>query len=134
MNNLSKRKITSCVLKAIVFISAFFGVLLSALAGRVIPQGVRKVFMYFTIQSNILIALICIIGLYLFIKNKTISTAWEIIKFTGTVSITLTGIVFCFVLAPTQGSAAWNIQNILTHVIVPLVSVIDFFVAAPNIK
>ncbi len=51
-----------------------------------------------------------------------------IIKFVGTVSITLTGVVFGFVLAPTLGINAWNIQNTLTHLIVPVAAVIDFFV------
>ncbi len=50
----------------------------------------------------------------------------------GTVSITLTGVVFGFVLAPTLGAAAWNIQNTLTHLVVPVVAVIDFFVVAPK--
>jgi len=30
------------------------------------------------------------------------------VKFVGTVAITLTGLVFCFVLAPTMGKCAWN--------------------------
>ena len=46
----------------------------------------------------------------------------------GAVSITLTGVVFAFVLAPTLGSHAWNVQNVLTHVVVPVAAVADFFV------
>ena len=84
--------------------------------------------MYFTIQSNIAIAIISAIGLYLMSKGDRISTIWQIIKFVGTISITLTGVVFGFVLAPTLGENAWNIQNTLTHLVVPVVSVIDFFV------
>ena len=53
---------------------------------------------------------------------------WYLVKFMGTVSITLTGAVFCFVLAPTMGRAAWNLQNILTHVIVPIAAIADLFV------
>ena len=52
-----------------------------------------------------------------------------IIKYVGTVAITLTGIVFCFVLAPTLGTDAWNVQNVLTHIIVPACTILDFFVA-----
>lgn len=39
-------------------------------------------------------------------------------------------------LAPTLGEDAWNIQNILTHVVVPVFSVVDFFVVSTafNIK
>jgi hypothetical protein len=75
-------------------------------------------------------AIISAIGCNYMIKNKLPGKAWQIIKFVGTVSITLTGVVFCFVLAPTLGEHAWNIQNVLTHVIVPLAAIIDFFVVS----
>ena len=91
-----------------------------------------KSFRYFTIQSNLAIALICAVESIILAQKKPISPVWSVIKFVGTVSITLTGIVFVFVLAPTMGASAWNTQNILTHVVVPLLAVIDFFVLAPS--
>ncbi len=128
----------SYVLKIIVMISAVLGTILSAAGGRAKFMGGKVVFMYFTIQSNIAIAVICAVGLVLMIRCAEIGRAWYIIKLVGTVSITLTGVVFCFVLAPTMKSDAWNIQNTLTHVIVPVGSVADFLVTAPfvpvNIK
>ena len=128
----SKRAV-SYILKNIVIVSAVLGTILSAAAGGRSFMGGSVVFMYFTIQSNILLAIICAVGLVLMIKCTDISRAWYVIKLVGTVSITLTGVVFCFVLAPTMRCAAWNVQNILTHVIVPLASIADFFVAAPCI-
>ena len=135
MNNLSvKQKNLSSVFKGIVILSALIGTFLSAYAGRHSFMGGSRVFMYFTIQSNIAIAVICGIGLFLMMKNKEVSSIWYVIKFVGTVAITLTGVVFCFVLAPTLGAYAWNIQNILTHVVVPVVAVVDFFVIAPSAR
>ena len=135
MNNLSvKQRNSSSVLKVIVILSALIGTFLSAYAGRHSFMGGSRVFMYFTIQSNIAIAVICAIGLFLMAKDKAASSAWYVIKFVGTVAITLTGVVFCFVLAPTMGVYAWNIQNILTHVVVPVVAVVDFFVIAPSAR
>ena len=87
--------------------------------------------MYFTIQSNILIALVCLIGIYFLLKNKN-NSIWYLIKLISTISITLTGLVFCFVLAPTMGVEAWGIANVLTHVIVPVMSIVDFFVVGIN--
>ncbi len=127
----STKKKTSVVLKVIVFLSAVIGTFLSAYSGRDTFMGGGSVFMYFTIQSNIALALISAYGLYLILGKKTISNLWYVIKFVGTVSITLTDAVFCFVLAPTMGGAAWNLQNILTHVVVPVLSVVDFFVVGP---
>ncbi len=125
----TKRNI-SFILKTVVIVSAILGTFLSAYAGRHSFMGGSRVFMYFTIQSNIAMAIISAIGCNYMIKNKLPGKAWQIIKFVGTVSITLTGVVFCFVLAPTLGEHAWNIQNVLTHVIVPLAAIIDFFVVS----
>ena len=118
----------SLVLKAVVITSAVVGTLLSYLGGRNTFMGGKVVFMYFTIQSNVAIAAICAIGLGLLLKDKKVGRAWYVIKFIGTVSITLTGMVFGFVLAPTMGAHAWNVQNVLTHVVVPVAAVIDYFI------
>jgi hypothetical protein len=124
------RKSISLVFKIIVILSAVVGIFLSYYAGRDSFMGGSVVFMYFTIQSNIAIALISVIGAYFLCTNKRISKLWYIIKFVGTVSITLTGVVFGLVLAPTLGAQAWNIQNTLTHLVVPVAAVIDFFVTS----
>ncbi len=123
-------------MKIIVIASTVSGTFLSWYAGRDSFMGGRTVFMFFTIQSNIALAVICLIRLVKMLKGKPFSDLWFIIKFVGTVSITLTGAVFCFVLAPTLGNGAWNIQNILTHVVVPVAGVLDFFVTGTesNIK
>ncbi len=102
---------------------------MSALAGGRSFMGGRVVFMYFTIQSNLAIALVCVVGAVLLLRGKPIQRLWFGIKYVMTVSITLTGLVFCFILAPTMGKAAWNVQNVLTHVAAPLSAVADFFVA-----
>ena len=119
----------STLFKLIVFLSASAGILLSALASSETFMGGGVVFMYFTIQSNIAIALICLIGWIWMLTEQPVRRAWYVLKFVGTVSITLTGAVFTFVLAPTLGELAWNLQNVLTHVVVPVVAVADFFVA-----
>ncbi len=133
MNIPSRGRTASYILKIIVMVSAVLGTILSAAGGRNSFMGGSVVFMYFTIQSNIAIALICLIGLVLLASNKKIGKVWYIIKLVGTVAITLTGVVFCFVLAPTMKTAAWSIQNILTHVVVPIASIADFFVTGPCI-
>ena len=122
----------SCLLKLTVILSAVIGTFLSWYAGRNSFMGGKTVFMFFTIQSNIALAIICLIGFVKMLKGKTFSDLWYIIKFVGTVSITLTGAVFCFVLAPTMQQGAWNIQNILTHVVVPIAGILDFFVTGIN--
>jgi len=122
-----RRKITSLVLKIIVIASAIIGTILSYNSANEFMSG-STVFMYFTIQSNLAILLIALIGLCLILLKKDIKYVWYVIKLVGTVSISLTGLAYCFVLAPTMESGAWKMTNVLTHVVVPLSAVIDFFV------
>ena len=124
----SGSRVASAVLKVTVILSAALGVFLSTYASGDTFMGGSRVFMFFTIQSNIAVALVSLIGLVLLLKNRRFGRVWYVIKFVATVSITLTGVVFSFVLAPTLGKYAWNVQNVLTHVAVPVASVADFFV------
>ncbi len=124
----SKSRTVSVILKGIVILSAALGISLSAYASKDTFMGGGRVFMFFTIQSNIAIALIALVGMILLLKAWQIRRWWYVVKFVGTVSITLTGAVFTFILAPTLGEQAWNPQNILTHVVVPAAAILDFFV------
>ena len=124
----SRLKALSFALKAVVILSAVIGTYLSYAAGRGSFMGGRQVFMYFTIQSNLLMAILCLAGAFFLLQNRSVPAWWYVLKLVGTVSITLTGVVFAFVLAPTLGRFAWNVQNTLTHVVVPIASVLDFFV------
>ncbi|MBO4887264.1 MAG: Pr6Pr family membrane protein [Firmicutes bacterium] len=128
------RKTISFILKLIVILSAATGTIMSASAGRRAFMGGNRVFMYFTIQSNIAIALICLAGCFLLLRKKPVGPVWYVVKLVGTVSITLTGVVFCAVLVPAIGPGLWNVQNTLTHVIVPAAAIADFFIAAAGVR
>ena len=123
-----KSRAVSLIFKIIIIVSAVVGTILSYYAGLNSFMGGNNVFKYFTIQSNIAAALISLIGGVILIVKRKAGKAWYVIKFVGTVAITLTGVVFTFVLAPTLGEHAWVLHNILTHVVVPVVSIADFFV------
>lgn len=125
----------SLSLKLIVGIVSIAGVIINCLSAYGAYIGPMTTFAYFTIQSNIWIGFIMI---YLFViyvyqhKTKEIRVKrWMyVLKLVFTVSITLTGIVYCFLLAPTAPSTypCWTLENILTHVVVPVVSILDWFV------
>ena len=126
------RLAVTMILKVVIFCSALIGTALTAIANEKMFMNGSAAFMYFTIQSNILVALISLVGAIFWMKNSMPGNGWYVFKFVGTVAITLTGVVFCFVLAPTLGDLAWNVQNVLTHVVTPILSVIDFFVVGTD--
>ena len=128
------KKNLSYALKIIVILAAFIGTGISAYGDRDVFFCGLNIFMYFTNQSNVAIAIICAVGLYLMKSGKKISERHYIIKYVGTVAITLTGVVFLLVLAPTLGAAAWDAHNVLTHIVVPIAAIADFFVVVPGVE
>lgn len=89
-------------------------------------------FLYYTIQSNIEIGIICFVSLLFIFSKKEIPSIVYALKFIFTVAITLTGLVFNFILYPQ--ALAYNfdlepfaIYNFFTHIFVPILSLVDFF-------
>lgn len=121
-------KTLSILLKATIAVSAIIGVALSHYNMRGFMGG-NSTFLYFTIQSNIWIAILDIAALMMIACGTRLSRWYSLAQLIFTVSITLTGVVFCFVLAPTMApGTAFGLANVLTHVVVPLAAVVDFFV------
>ena len=93
-----------------------------------------KRLLYFTNQSNIWIGLTCLLAVILLFLKKQDSKSYRIliiIKYVFTVSITITCLIFCCLLAPfaeMENYNAWNIASVFAHVIVPILSVVDFFI------
>lgn len=101
-----------------------------------------KRLLYFTSQSNLWIAL-TFIAILVINRSQKLSADTRVknflylLKYIFTVSITLTGFIFCAVLAPGAGNVnynAWTAASILTHVAVPLLSIVDFFADTYRIK
>lgn len=126
------KKIVSLFLKLITVVFAVLGTVFSVKAGEDAFMGGKLMLRYFTIQSNIALAVVCLAGFILLLSGKSIPKWCYVVKYIATISITVTGAVFCGVLAPTMGSAAWNAVNVFTHVIVPVACIADFFVSCAD--
>lgn len=130
------RKKFSVTLKYLVAIISFLGVVVACVfAGRDGFSVWPKRLLYFTQQSNIWIGAIClIIAILLTIelktKKKLVKDYLYVIKFVFTISITITGIIFCSLLGPFAAGEynAWSFSSLITHVFVPVLSILDFFV------
>ena len=120
------RKNITFFLKIATVFSSLGGVILSLIFAK--KDGYfhwGKRLLYFTAQSNLWICFI-FLALLLFPKyNKQLYLS----KYAFTVSITLTGLVFCSLLAPFSDESyhPWTLPNLLTHVFTPLFAIADFF-------
>lgn len=115
------RKIISLILKAIVVLSVCAGVTMHVLADY-------RALLFFTTQSNVWIGVTCSVGIALMLTKTPPNNWMYLLKLIFTVSITLTGVVYCTMLAPFLGAEAYTFSSTLLHVVVPVVSVVDFFV------
>ena len=136
------RKRISFVLKILIVVLAFVGVIWSFFNSS--SDGYShwsKRLLYFTSQSNIWIALSALFILILSQKRFADATRVKnfayILRYILTVSITLTGFIFCFVLAPGAANDnynAWTGASVVTHVLVPAISILDFFLDGYRVK
>ena len=131
------RKKISTALKAAVMLFAAVGLLLNFISAN--ADGYShwsKRLLYFTTLSNVWIALsLLLILLIPYVKawegSPRVKNILYIIRFVFVISITLTGIIFCFVLAPgakNENYNAWTLGSIFVHVLVPTCAIADFFV------
>ena len=103
-------------------------------------MGGQAVFLFFTVQSNILIMLMSLITLIneivtLVTKKSFMNQILMLIKYVGTIAITITFIVFFTMLAPIMGKDyVLSFNNFSLHLIVPVIAIVDFFLFDKAIK
>lgn len=137
---INKRKIVSIVCNIVISVSAILGIFLACInATRDGYSSWYKRLLYFTQLSNIWIGVLSIVFLVIMVleivKNKIIIKDYlYILKYVFTVSITITGIIFCVLLAPFADFNVWTFSSILTHVVVPVVSIFDYFICDLKVK
>lgn len=131
----SVRGVLSVALKFATAISALGGVLLSLIYAS--ADGYThwaKRLMYFTAQSNLWLGFTFVALLVLPLLKEEKAVVWQprlyFLKYIFTVSITMTGLVFCLLLAPfcDENYRPWTLPSLLTHVFSPVFAVVDLFV------
>ena len=98
------------------------------------PLGTRMIrfFSYFTILSNLLVALT---ATTLVLGQDSYPTWWRVLRLNAIVSIAVTGLVHWFLLRPLLDlSGASYVADKMLHVIVPLLAVIGWGVFGPRGK
>ena len=125
-----KENINSIIVKSIAIISGIYGLFKTIYS--------IDSFTYFTVLSNILIIVVLFIFLmidikcYLTKKKRKVSNKLYVVKFFSTISITLTFLVFMFLLAPSFNGGLISAYlwcdggSLCLHFITPLLAIVDF--------
>lgn len=118
------------VLKIGVVASCCFGIYLHIAVGGSDFSGSDSIFLYFTTQSNLWIALISLVFLVadIFTGGRRRLPRWlYALKFMFTISILLTFVVFFALLAPLMSASyLFSMGNLLLHLITPMLALADF--------
>lgn len=135
--NLAK-SIIKILIKVALVIVGVLGIVLTARSTDFMGGG--SVFFFFTVQSNIFIMLMALIFLVnevavLITKKSFINQVLLHIKYTATVAITITFLVFFTMLAPLMGvDYLLSFKNYSLHAIVPILAIVDFFLFDKDIQ
>ena len=135
--NLAK-SIIKILIKIALVVVGVLGIVLTAQSTDFMGGG--SVFFFFTVQSNIFIMLMALIFLVnevavLIIKKSFINQVLLHIKYTATVAITITFLVFFTMLAPLMGvDYLLSFKNYSLHAIVPILAIVDFFLFDKDIQ
>jgi hypothetical protein len=117
-------------LKSGVIASCVIGISLQLTASGGSFMSASSIFLYFTIESNIWIALICVVFLLtdVFQRGRRRIGAWlYAVKYMFTVSILLTFVVFAVLLSPLMPkSYLLSPSNIFLHDVTPILALLDF--------
>ncbi len=120
---------TACVLVGVV-ISATTAA--NNASGHFHPAAARaaNAFAFFTTQSNLLVG---VATLMLALGLRCDSTPFAVLRMSGLVAITVTGIVFHAVLARTLDLESWAaVGNELVHTVVPVMAVVGWLLCGPR--
>jgi hypothetical protein len=115
------------VVQLIVTADASEGAFFGSAVGRTL-----NVFVFFTIQSNIIVGVTCLL---LWLDPNRSSTLFDTLRLTGVVAITITGVVYHAVLRGLFDLETWVLvaDNVL-HTIVPIAAVVGWLVWGPRGK
>jgi hypothetical protein len=95
-----------------------------------IPVRFIRLFSYFTVDSNIVVAIVCVL---LVADPRRQGRWWDALRLNALLAITITGIVYAAVLAPLIQLTGWaQAANVGFHYIVPWAMVAGWLVFGPR--
>ena len=123
------KQIFSLALKFVIVAVVVVGIVQAFLGNAVI--GASKTLLYYTNQSNLLMAAICLaFALWQMFANKSMPRWCYVVKYAGTVAITITFLVFWLFLAPfmTEDMPVFSLNSVCLHLVAPLLAIADFLI------
>lgn len=134
-----KGTVIAIIIKSVAIVLIVIGVLLNFFQNGDFMAG-SKSLLYFTIQSNILAAIISAVGIFFDVqklrgKQRPSNDIFNYFKLVATTGVTLTLIVFWTLLTSmVPPSYLYSVSNLTLHTLVPILVLLDYIFFTDNFK
>ncbi len=119
--------VVALVLQLVTIVSG--QTVLGTTVSTAVAEQVRRYFSYFTIQSNLLVA----VSAFLLLRGRTSTRLFRVARLASLVGITVTGVVAFVALPPSPDYSTLNLVcDRLLHIVVPLLTVAGWLAFGPR--
>jgi hypothetical protein len=112
---------------ALTLIAIAYQLAVTAESGRL---DVVNFFSYFTILSNLLAAVVLLLGAAK--SGQPPSRTWDLVRGQAVMVMTVTFVVFAVLLADTDVDVSASVVNFIVHTLFPIVVIVDWLVDPPG--
>lgn len=114
------------ILNILLVILVTAGIISQAFSGAFGHGGIT--FLYFTTESNLVMAVVSLVLLYFDLRKKELPVFLKVFHHIAVVAVTLTYLVFAFILAPffEMPTYFYSFQNIVLHNLGPILAIIVY--------
>lgn len=99
---------------------------------RTVPADAGNFFSYFTIQSNIIVAVVFAVAAVIQLKQRAEPRWLDRVRGAATVYISITGVVYALLLSNIDVNTPLPWANVVLHYVVPIVTVVDWLLDLPE--
>lgn len=99
---------------------------------RAIPASAGNFFSYFTIQANILVAVVFAVAAVIQLRQPAEPRWLDRLRGAATVYISITGVVYALLLSNIDVNTPLPWANVVLHYVVPIVTVVDWLLDLPE--
>ena len=112
-------------------VAALVVVAIVATMAAAAPVVIVNFFGYFTVQGNVIGAVVAVVGAVRLLRGTPGSSTWTVIRWAAASYLAVVGVVYWALLAPlgAAGGVAVPWANIVLHLITPVLAVLDLLLA-----
>lgn len=96
--------------------------------------GLVNFFSYFTTLSNLFASVVFVVGAVAILRRRSMGARWEAVRGASVVYMAFVGIVFNTLLGDADLGGLMPWVNVVHHMVMPLVAVIDWLILPPAMR